>query len=159
MVRGDEGSLGKDCISVSGEKLNEYGTVDNDFPESELEHLQELDCEPGKLHLTDEERRKDEKRQHKQSVKEAKKAVRAGELGSIAATRKACDICERLCDLLVRCQVDETCQWKMVCVKGCWQAASGNQVDGTKEKPFYRYGGVWKNRRAGITGKKARDRR
>jgi len=37
-------------------------------------------------------------------------------------------------------------EWKMVCGK-CWNAASGGVVDGDASHPFYKYGGLWKNRR------------
>ena len=49
--------------------------------------------------------------------------------------------------MLVRCQIDETKAWKMICVKGCWKSVSGGVTDGTPEFPHYKYGGVWKNRR------------
>ena len=34
----------------------------------------------------------------------------------------------------------------MVCGK-CWRDVSGGVVDGDDAHPFYRYGGLWKNRR------------
>lgn len=30
----------------------------------------------------------------------------------------------------------------------CWNDVSGGVVDGDSSHPFYRYGGLWKNRRA-----------
>lgn len=35
----------------------------------------------------------------------------------------------------------------MVCGK-CWNDVSGGVVDGDNAHPYYRYGGLWKNRRA-----------
>jgi len=60
---------------------------------------------------------------------------------------KRCDKCGESRSMLVRCQVDETKAWKMICVKGCWKSVSGGVTDGTPEFPHYKYGGVWKNRR------------
>jgi len=86
-------------------------------------------------------------------VKAAKRAKRAGassdnEDGSDASDgSKACDLCDTRVDLLVRCQVDSTKRWKMACGK-CWKVASGGVPDGDADHPHYRYGGLWKNRRA-----------
>jgi len=60
---------------------------------------------------------------------------------------KRCDKCGESRSMLVRCQIDETKAWKMICVKGCWKSVSGGVTDGTPEFPHYKYGGVWKNRR------------
>ena len=57
-------------------------------------------------------------------------------------------MCDTRVDLLVRCQVDSTKRWKMAC-GGCWKTASGGVPDGDADHPHYRYGGLWKNRRAG----------
>ena len=35
---------------------------------------------------------------------------------------------------------------KMVCGK-CWNSVSGGVVDGDTAHPYYKYGGLWKNRR------------
>jgi hypothetical protein len=32
----------------------------------------------------------------------------------------------------------------------CWQRASGGEVDGTRDTPHYRYGGLWKNHHAAM---------
>ena len=87
-------------------------------------------------------------------MKAAKRSKRAGassdnEDGSDASDgSKACDLCDTRVDLLVRCQVDSTKRWKMACGK-CWKTASGGVPDGDADHPHYRYGGLWKNRRAG----------
>ena len=61
--------------------------------------------------------------------------------------QKPCGLCERNVDLLIRCQVDQSRKWKMVC-GGCWKKVSGGQTDGDSDHPYYKYGGLWKNRKA-----------
>merc|ERR1712146_185249 len=43
--------------------------------------------------------------------------------------RKQCDLCVRSVDLLVRCIVDESQHWRMVCGR-CWRDVSGGVPDG-----------------------------
>ena len=74
--------------------------------------------------------------------------ARSGGSGNASDGSKACDLCDTRVDLLVRCQVDSTKRWKMACGK-CWKTASGGVPDGDADHPHYRYGGLWKNRRAG----------
>ena len=59
--------------------------------------------------------------------------------------RKSCDLCARKVDLLIRCTVDVSKQWRMVCGK-CWHGVSGGVPDGDADHPHYTYGGLWKNR-------------
>ena len=59
--------------------------------------------------------------------------------------QKQCDSCGAMSDLLVRCIIDESRQYVMVCGK-CWKKVSGGVVDGDADHPHYVYGGVWKNR-------------
>jgi hypothetical protein len=49
-------------------------------------------------------------------------------------------------DVLVRCQLDGSGDWRMVCGR-CWKLPSvANGVpDGDGTNPQYRYGGLWKN--------------
>ena len=61
---------------------------------------------------------------------------------SLAASLLACH----------RCQVDESKKWHMVCGRCCLEV-SGGKVDGAPSQPHYRYGGLWKNHHAGVTGK------
>eukprot|EP00542_Grammatophora_oceanica_P009367 CAMPEP_0194027226 /NCGR_PEP_ID=MMETSP0009_2-20130614/1398_1 /TAXON_ID=210454 /ORGANISM="Grammatophora oceanica, Strain CCMP 410" /LENGTH=274 /DNA_ID=CAMNT_0038666201 /DNA_START=204 /DNA_END=1028 /DNA_ORIENTATION=- len=84
----------------------------------------------------------------RKAAKKAKKAARRAqrEGKDPEAGRKNCDICAKSVDLLVRCQVDKTLDWKMVCGR-CWNDVSGGVVDGDENHPYYRYGGLWKNRR------------
>ncbi|GMH51583.1 hypothetical protein TL16_g11418 [Triparma laevis f. inornata] len=63
---------------------------------------------------------------------------------------KPCTICDSPSDLLIRCQVDSSKQWNMVC-KGCWASVSGGVTDGDADHPHYKYGGLWKNRYAQAT--------
>ena len=92
---------------------------------------------------------KSERAKHKASVK-AQKASRRARLefnGDPTSGQKSCDECSVLVNELIRCQTDASKRWRMVCGK-CWVKVSGGVVDGDAEHPFYRYGGLWKNRRA-----------
>ncbi|TKX24642.1 hydrolase-like protein 2 [Elsinoe australis] len=71
-----------------------------------------------------------------------------------AAHRKQCTLCGTPRDVLIRCQVDDTNKWHMICPGKCWQDVSGGVEDGDGSNPYYRYGGMWKNRHADVTGKK-----
>jgi len=79
----------------------------------------------------------------KKRMKAKKRAVREGKDPNHG--RKACDVCAKKGDLLVRCTIDASAQYKMVCGK-CWKTVSGGVVDGDDAHPHYRYGGLWKNR-------------
>ena len=59
------------------------------------------------------------------------------------------DLCRRSTDLLIRCIVTAETNWVMVCGK-CWNlpTVANGVVDGDSTNPHYRYGGLWKNRRA-----------
>ena len=73
---------------------------------------------------------------------------------SPSAYQKACSLCQKPRDVLLRCRVDETEQWHSICTGKCWKDVSGGVVDGSEDYPFYKYGGVWKNKHAGTSGKK-----
>lgn len=88
---------------------------------------------------------KAERKAEKKRKKQEKRAQREGR-GDPSAGQKECDICAKQVNLLVRCTYDETLDWKMVCGK-CWKSASGGVVDGDASHPYYKYGGLWKNRR------------
>lgn len=60
--------------------------------------------------------------------------------------RKDCTLCHKSKDLLIRCKVDASGTWHMVCGK-CWKDVSGGVPDGDLDHPYYFYGGLWKNRR------------
>lgn len=93
------------------------------------------------------------RQQHKEAVKAAKRDRRAKRTGNAPeAGRKPCDLCQREVDLLVRCTVDESKRYQMVCGK-CWPKVSGGVPDGLPEYPHYTYGGLWKNRNANLKKK------
>ncbi|KAG8531024.1 uncharacterized protein KY384_004381 [Bacidia gigantensis] len=73
---------------------------------------------------------------------------------SPSAHRKACSLCGNLADVLVRCQVDSSARWQFVCPSQCWRAVSGGVIDGDEHHPDYKYGGMWKNKHAGVSAKK-----
>ena len=73
---------------------------------------------------------------------------------SPSAYRKACDLCYTPNDVLVRCQIEKTGAWHFVCTKKCWKDVSGGVVDGDSDHPHYKYGGMWKNKHAGVSAKK-----
>lgn len=80
----------------------------------------------------------------KKAAKAARRAKRQGEAPAEMG-QKSCDLCSKGANLLVRCQIDETKAWKMVCGK-CWNGVSGGVPDGDAAHPHYRYGGLWKKR-------------
>lgn len=79
----------------------------------------------------------------KKAAKAERRAKRQGTLDYHG--QKDCDVCGKSVDLLIRCTIDVSGQWKMVCGK-CWHGVSGGVVDGDAQHPHYRYGGLWKNR-------------
>lgn len=87
-------------------------------------------------------RRKSEKKRKKAE----RRAQREGR-GDPSAGQKQCTICNKSVNLLIRCTYDKSGKWGMVCGK-CWKDLSGGVVDGDADHPHYRYGGLWKNRRA-----------
>ncbi|KAI5454370.1 hypothetical protein NCC49_004425 [Naganishia albida] len=80
-------------------------------------------------------------------------AKQAAKLDPGTSTKK-CEQCGKPSDVLIRCRKDETEKWFLLCPGKCWKEASGGKVDGTKDTPWYRYGGVWKNKKAATSGKK-----
>ena len=84
----------------------------------------------------------------RKAAKKAKKAARRAQREGRAdpsVGQKTCDVCGKSVDLLIRCTIDASGDWKMVCGK-CWHTVSGGVVDGSPNHPHYRYGGLWKNR-------------
>jgi len=84
---------------------------------------------------------KELKRLRKKAAKEARREKRESKSLSL----KPCDLCHRDRDLLIRCQIDTSSNWFMVCGK-CWKDVSGGVADGDEAHPYYRYGGLWKAR-------------
>lgn len=73
---------------------------------------------------------------------------------SPSAYRKPCDLCHAQNDVLIRCCIDDTSAWYFVCGRNCWKKVSGGVIDGSPDHPHYKYGGMWKNRHAGVSAKK-----
>jgi hypothetical protein len=80
----------------------------------------------------------------KKRMKAERRAKREGGADSNVG-QKSCNTCGRSVDLLIRCRIDETLEWRMVCGR-CWHSVSGGVVDGDDAHPHYQYGGLWKNR-------------
>lgn len=62
-----------------------------------------------------------------------------------SAGQKECSLCIKPVDVLIRCQIDASMKWKMVC-NDCWPSVSGGVADGDASHPHYKYGGLWRNR-------------
>ncbi|KAL7532347.1 hypothetical protein ACHAXR_008605 [Thalassiosira sp. AJA248-18] len=91
---------------------------------------------------------KTQRKAEKKRKKAERRAQREGN-GDPTAGQKQCTLCSKSVNLLIRCTHDESGKWGMVCGK-CWNNVSGGVVDGDDAHPHYRYGGLWKNRRAQI---------
>lgn len=85
-----------------------------------------------------------DRKQQKKDQKAQKRAQRQGHGDPLYGSKK-CTLCSRDRHLLIRCQIDKTEHWHMLCGR-CWKEQSGNTIDGDKAHPYYRYGGLWKNR-------------
>ena len=98
----------------------------------------------------EEEEEEEEPLDPKSARKAAKKALkaqrRARREGQDTGGQKGCDLCSKGVDLLIRCQIDDSKEWKMVCGR-CWKTpeVAGGVVDGDGQNSHYRYGGLWKN--------------
>ena len=144
-----------------GETINERLEQDEIFDmndELDVLTLEELfdeansnphEDDANNLSVMDQVAREKAARKAAKKVKKAKRRAQREGNGDPMAGRKACDMCLKSVNLLVRCTYDESLQWKMVCGT-CWKDASGGVVDGDASHPFYRYGGLWKNRRAHV---------
>ena len=67
----------------------------------------------------------------------------------MASHDKPCTLCGTPRGVLVRCQIDASGRWHLLCPGACWRQASGGQEDARGAEsahPYYRYGGMWKNR-------------
>ena len=64
-----------------------------------------------------------------------------------------------MCDVLVRCRIDETLIWHLVCTSKCWKQVSGGEIDGGPDRLYYQYGGMWKNKLAGVSAKKPKQKK
>jgi len=71
--------------------------------------------------------------------------------------RKPCSLCSTPQPVLVRCQIDSSGTWHLVCPGKCWKSVSGGTIDAAgheDELPHYRYGGMWKNKHELVSAKK-----
>ena len=74
--------------------------------------------------------------------------------------QKLCTSCFTPRSVLVRCRIDSTQKWHFVCPGTCWKKASGGVQDGVQDKPFYQYGGMWKDKHEAVSAKmKPRDKK
>ena len=90
----------------------------------------------------------DEAPSSRKAAKKATKALRRAKRAGVAdetTGQKRCDVCDASVNLLVRCRIDTTKKWRMVCGR-CWKDVSGGVPDGDASHPNYQYGGLWKNR-------------
>lgn len=92
-----------------------------------------------------------ESKEPKRSTRQSKRSV------SPSAYRKPCDLCHAPKDVLVRCRIDETQDWHFVCTSKCWKEVSGDVIDGP-DHADYKYGGMWKNKHAGVSAKKPKQK-
>ena len=83
------------------------------------------------------------RKEAKAAAKADRKAARAA---PIEASYKPCHLCVGAHPLLIRCRIDASGAWCMVCGK-CWKKVSGGVTDGDAAHPHYAYGGLWKAKR------------
>ena len=141
-----------------GRATNDGGDDDDDDEEEEEEEEEEFGRGgTGDGSGSAREAARAARKANKKAVKAAKR-VKRGEGGGVSDDddppaaddgKKRCDGCGKPVDLLIRCQVDASRRWRMLCGGKCWKDASGGIPDGDANHPHYRYGGLWKNRRAG----------
>lgn len=105
------------------------------------------------LSVAEEDLRSSENLQNRAQLKSQKRSK------SPSAYRKPCDLCHTPNDVLVRCSIDDTLAWYFVCTKVCWRKVSGGVIDGSPNHPYYRYGGMWKNKHAGVSAKKPKPKK
>jgi len=137
---GDSNSDGKASGGKIDSRSGGSSDRDNDDITSQPQEQQEQeDLDPI-------QQKKAERKAAKKRKKAERRAQREGR-GDPSAGQKQCDMCGKSVNLLIRCMYEEgQTDWKMVC-GSCWNVCSGGVVDGDKNHPHYRYGGLWKNRR------------
>lgn len=67
--------------------------------------------------------------------------------------QKLCTLCSTPRAVLVRCRIDPTQKWHFVCPSTCWKKVSGGVQDGVPDKPWYQYGGMWKDKHEAVSAK------
>lgn len=131
-----------DTADIESQPSTTASTSSNDIISSSEQFPPELIVPPSTVTMDAKAQRKAEKKRKKAE----RRAQREGR-GDPTAGQKQCTICSKSVNLLIRCTHDEIGEWGMVCGK-CWNDVSGGVVDGDAAHPHYRYGGLWKNRRA-----------
>jgi hypothetical protein len=150
-TRGDQVSYLADILdSISNDECESDDSSQRE--NSKLESIMAVPYSVDSKFLWDDEIRevddlKERQKSERKALKKSRKVERRAQKSDPTAGQKSCDVCSKSVDLLVRCTIDETQNWNMVCGK-CWKVVSGGVVDGDAQHPFYRYGGLWKNRRA-----------
>jgi len=139
VTENDDSGDGDSDGEVSGGKIDsvsEGSDRDND----------DIASQQQEQYLDPLQQKKAERKAAKKRKKAERRAQREGR-GDPSAGQKQCDMCGKSVNLLIRCMYEEgQTDWKMVC-GSCWNVCSGGVVDGDKNHPHYRYGGLWKNRR------------
>jgi hypothetical protein len=136
-----------DASLDQGDSFDMHEELDVSILEELYEDADSEDDDGGIIVIRDQSTKEKAERKAAKKVKKAERRAQRQGNGDPRAGQKPCDLCSKSVNLLVRCTYDESLQWKMVCGK-CWKDASGGVVDGDGSHPFYRYGGLWKNRRA-----------
>ena len=67
--------------------------------------------------------------------------------------QKLCTLCSIPRSVLVRCRIDPTQKWHFVCPGKCWKKVSGGVQDGVPDKPWYQYGGMWKDKHEAVSAR------
>lgn len=150
---GNDDNLTRSSV-ISGCSFFEDSTIfpdndGNDVERTALLEKESIETSAGMAILGDDSvaQRKAQRKAETKAKKAERRAQRQGR-GDPKSGQKTCDMCGKSVDLLIRCVYEEgQIDWKMVCGK-CWKTASGGVVDGDSNHPHYRYGGLWKNRRA-----------
>lgn len=129
--------------------------ADDNHQDLELSDGSAVDIAGSESRLQDNAAQKDDQRTGVPTASN-KKPLTAKQAAKVdpSTSTKICDQCGKPSDVLIRCQKDDTQKWFLLCPGKCWKEASGGKVDGTKDTPWYRYGGVWKNKKAAASGKK-----
>jgi hypothetical protein len=81
--------------------------------------------------------------QRKEAKRSAKAERKEARVAPLEASYKPCGLCSGAHPLLIRCKIDASGAWYMVCGK-CWKTVSGGVTDGDSAHPHYVYGGLWK---------------
>jgi hypothetical protein len=137
---------------IGNNNNNNNNSVENESSEGEeTASYNGAPTEPPTDHLDAEVTNKAAARKALKEAKKAKKAERRAQRqgnGNPDAGKKPCDMCGEKVNLLIRCMHEQgQVDWSMVCGT-CWHKVSGGVPDGDASHPHYRYGGLWKNRRA-----------